>query len=203
MLISEIHYVSPHIRKDQLSFPLSLDAKIAIFEDRVFGWQLNVAEQLYFGAMSDDGSRIAHRIQHNGFAVLYILLSYFEMIPKYRDGDLSEKSGAWFKKGIKQVFPEIATHTAETAILASMWKGARNGLYHSAMTKKKVFVSGDASCIDYDAAEERLIINPGVVAQRTIAHFGTYITQLRDPSQQELRRNFERKFNQEILPQLT
>lgn len=203
MLISEVHYVSPHFRKDQLPFPLPLDVKIAIFEDRVLGWQLKVAEELFFGAKAADGSLIPHHIQHNGFAVLYILLSYFEMIPKYREGDLSEESGLWFKKGISQVFPEIVSHAAETAILASMWTGARNGLYHSAMTKRQVFVSGEANCIDYDATKRRLILNPGVVAQRAIAHFASYIAQLRDPSQSVLRGNFQKKFDREILPQLT
>ncbi len=92
------------------------------------------------------------------------------MIPKYEKGDLSEISDKWFKEGIATVFPEIKGHAAETSILSGMWKHARNGLYHSAMTKSRVFVSGGAGEIDYDGAKKRLISNPGIVATRAIAH---------------------------------
>jgi len=202
MLKSKIHWVSPQIEKKSLKFPLKFDDKIYIFEDRVLGWQLVIAEQLYYGAVDKVGNPIPHGIEHNGFAVLYILLSYFEMIPKFEAGDLSEVSGEWFKKGITAVFPEIKGHTEETAILSGMWKGARNGLYHSAMTKSKVFIDGDAACIDFDMANKRLIINPGVVAKRTIAHFTNYIARLRDPKNVKLRANFEKKFDREILKQI-
>jgi hypothetical protein len=206
MLSSDVHWVSPRIKKADLPATLTLNDKISVFEDRVLGWQLDIAEQLYFGAPAKRGKkRLQVRIEHNGFAVLYILLSYFEMTPKYEAGDLSEDSGIWFKRGIKSVFPELAGagQAAETSILSAMWKGARNELYHSAMTKKRVFVSGDANCLDFDAAKKRLVVNPGAVARRTITHFNDYVARLRNPSNTTLRSNFEKKFNDEILPQIS
>jgi hypothetical protein len=201
MQINDVHFVSPNIQKAALLFPLTLSDKINIFEDRVLGWQLNVAWELYYGPHAGPAP-VQPLIKHNGFAVLYILLSYFEMIPKYEKGDLSEDSGKWFKEGITAVFPEFKGHAAETSILSGMWKGARNGLYHSAMTKSRVFVSGEAAGIDYDGVKKRLTINPGVVATRAIAHFEDYVTRLRDASNGVLRENFRKKFDREILPQL-
>lgn len=202
MLQNNEHYVSPRFRKDQLPNPLLLEDKINIFEDRVLGWQLQIAEQLYYGPLLADGSR-GQTIPHNGFAVLYILLSYLEMIPKMEDGDHSEDSGVWFKEGLRRVFPELGGHADEIAILSAMWKGARNGLYHSSMTRKQVYISGDAACIDYDAAKKRLVVNPGVVAHRMIGHFHAYTARLRDPSQVDLRDNFQSKFDADILPQIS
>ena len=201
MLTSETHWVAPGIEKSSLVFPLSLDDKIRIFENRILGWQLNVAEQLYYGAIATDGSRTDHGIKDNGFAVLYILLSYFEVIPRYEAGDLGDDySGVWFKRGVKAVFPNLPAGD-ETDILTKMWKGTRNGLYHSSMTSKKVFVDGGAVSIDYDAAKKRLVINPGVVAREVIKHFKDYILRLKNPLHTSLRNKFETKFDAEIAPQ--
>lgn len=201
MLKANEHFVSPLIRRADLPQPLTIEAKIDVFEDRVMGWQLVIADQLYFGPRDKAGTRLEPQIAHNGFAVLYILLSYFEMISKYEDGNLSEVSGVWFKTGILRVFPELVGHADETDTLVAMWKGARNGLYHSAMTKQQVFVSGDARCMDYDAANKRLVVNPGEMVRRTINHFLGYTKKLRDPANAGLRDNFQKKFDAEILPQ--
>ena len=89
-----------------------------------------------------------------------------------------------------------------TIRLVAMWKGARNGLYHSAMTNSKVFVSGDAVCLDYDPAQKRLVVNPGAVVRRIIQHFQNYTARLRNPANIDLRAHFLMKFDHDILPQL-
>jgi hypothetical protein len=45
---------------------------------------------------------------HAEYAVLDILMSYFEMIAKYREGYLrTNKSRIYFKKGVRFVYPEL------------------------------------------------------------------------------------------------
>lgn len=202
MVLTNTHWVSPTIKKCDLTFPLSLDDKIRVFEDRVLGWQLRIADELYSGVEDAGGNRIPSLIKHNGFAVLYIILSYFEMIPKFEAGNFSEVSGIWFKRGVMAVLPEVAGNPDEISILSGMWKGARNGLYHSAMTKKNVFISGEANCLDYDQANKQLTINPGALARRSIVHFKDYIARVRNPANVTLRKNFEAKFDKEIGAQI-
>lgn len=197
------HWVSPRFKKSELTFPLSLDKMIDIFEDRVQGWQIIIADQAYRGVLDSKKKRVSSGIPHSGFAVLLILLSYFEMVAKFEAGDTSKDSGVWFKAGIKSVYPELSSKIEQdkVMILARFYKGARCGLYHAAMTSKQVFVSGDVSTFDYDASNGKLIINPGDMIDRISSHFEAYIQRLRDLKQTTLRANFERKFKKDILPQ--
>src|SRR4051812_36300298 len=127
--INDLTWVSPLRRKDELAFPIGLDVKVDIFEERTFGWQIAIADQCYRGLMDSHGTRISPGVPHSGFGALYIILSYFEMISKYHEGDLSEVSGKWFINGVKLVYPELSTKADQ--ILQKLWEGARCGLYHA------------------------------------------------------------------------
>lgn len=199
------HWVSFKRKKSSLSFPLTLEAKIELFQERIEGWQVSIADQCYRGVLDASGNRISPGIPHSGFGALYLLLSYFEMIAKYEAGDLSEVSGRWFKKGVREVYPDLAsrTHNEELQILTKFYEGARCGLYHAGTTSKYVFISGDPASIEFDAVSGMLIINPGDMIDRVTGHFRIYCQRLRNPAESTLRANFERKFNAEILPQIT
>ncbi len=103
-------YVSPHYRDDQFGarFPdkLNFEEKVQIFADCVRGWQLDIAEVT------------AKASGHSGFAVLGILVSYFEMIAKNRDGYVRQgKSEYYFKEGLTWVFPETLREERSSAQL--------------------------------------------------------------------------------------
>ena len=198
------HWVSPKRKKDALAFPLSLDLKIDIFQERIDGWQIAIADQCYRGILDTAGNRISPGIPHSGFGTLYLLLSYFEMIAKYEAGDLSEVSGDWFKKGVKRIYPELAakTETEKLQILKKLYKGARCGLYHAGLTRKFVYISGDVASIDFDVHSGTLTINPGDMIDRVAANLKSYCQQLRNPAETVLRANFKTKFDAEILPQI-
>lgn len=186
--------------KDALAFPLTIEAKIDLFEERIQGWQISIADQCYRGVLDNAGNRISPSVPHCGFGVLYMLLSYFEMIAKYEAGDLSEVSGKWFKEGIKTVYPELTAKTEK--ILTKFYKGARCGLYHAGLTSKFVFIDGGVASVEYDPGSEMLVINPGDMIDRVANHFKAYCQRLRDPAQALLRANFEKKFDADILPQI-
>lgn len=42
-------WISPSFQDTDYPFPHSLDAKIILFEDRVLGWKLNIANQMING----------------------------------------------------------------------------------------------------------------------------------------------------------
>jgi hypothetical protein len=67
------------------------DKKIEIFQNRVNGWMLDIAKQCAC-------------IPHSGFAVLGIILSYFEMIGAFNRGVTDGTGSREFKDGIQSVF---------------------------------------------------------------------------------------------------
>jgi len=85
-------WLSPSYQDTDFPLPHSLDTKITLFEDRVLGWKLDIADQIINGGQEKSS------IRHSGFAVLDIVFSYFEMIAKYEDGFTGRKSEEYFKK---------------------------------------------------------------------------------------------------------
>ena len=65
--------ISPHYTTDHFPHgPREVDQKILVFLDRVEGWQLGVADYL-----------VKNQVGYRGFALLLIVVSYFEMIGRY------------------------------------------------------------------------------------------------------------------------
>ena len=139
-----------------------------------------------------------------GFGVLYLLLSYFEMIARYEAGNTAKsKPGQWFRKGLKFVYPRLASGTpGAVQILDKIYKGARCGLYHAGLTRENVYISGDVKGIQFDSTVRSLTINPGDVIDDIATNFKAYSQKLREPGNTKLRADFETKFNAEILPQI-
>jgi len=86
-----------------------LNKKIDIFYEKLWGWTLYPAYLMMKGGKSHDGARDVTSTPHAGFACLQVVLSYFEMIAKYVDGDMSDKSKESFVRGVRFVFPVVDT----------------------------------------------------------------------------------------------
>ncbi len=167
----------------------SLNDKITIFEDRVMGWQLEIAEQL------------ADRVKHSGFAVLSILVSYFEMIAKFRDGYCQDtRSSDYFKKGMRWVFPQEQFTDAQ---LKLTYRELRSGLYHASITGPRVILSRDfvrPICCTEISGRTMLEVNPHSLPRALQEHFASYIRDLRDPDQLTLRQQFQQRFDHQGSP---
>jgi hypothetical protein len=135
--------ISPNHMANDFSWPLSLEDKITLFYEQTLGWQLDIADQVINGLVTKDGRILRSPIPHSGFASLSIVLSYFEMIAKYRDGfSTNGRSREYFRKGVHQVFKDwdnIAPACADQ-LLDLLYESARCGLYHAGTISSKIFL---------------------------------------------------------------
>lgn len=186
--------ISPKYSHDSFGPDPTLDDKIAVYEDRVLGWQLDIAELI---RSEIENAPPGSQWQHAAFGLLNCLVSYFEMIAQYRSGRSSSgKSGQFFRDGLEEVFPRSFKPDEMEAI----YSGVRCGLYHNAMTKRRVVLSGDfpnAVNTGLDASGDIVaLINPHRLSPVLVKHFQEYVAKLRDPSNTTLRSNFEQFFDQ-------
>src|SRR5688572_21311982 len=115
-----------------------IDDKNAIFEDRILGWQIEIAEELK--RQIDDKEKHGTTIQHAGFALLGIQFTYFEMIAQYQAGKSSDgKSKKFFGKGLESVYPKQFSPAERDEIYVKI----RCGMYHTGFTKKGALIDGD------------------------------------------------------------
>ena len=59
-----------------LSQTPSFDDKVAIFRERVWGWQLHIAELCLDGGKDHEGKVDVRAVPHSAFAAMQIMLSY-------------------------------------------------------------------------------------------------------------------------------
>jgi len=118
-----------------------------VFADQVFGWQLDVAEDLK-----------AH--PHALFAILSIVLSYFETIAKFEAGDPARRSRIRFRDGFRSVIGPLAT-AAQLELLDKLYKDVRGGMYHSSITSEKIMLSSEPDTL-FQWNGTLLVINPTV-----------------------------------------
>jgi hypothetical protein len=194
-LANNEHWGGPTIKKSDLSFPLTIEEKIRIFEDRVLGWQLKIGLSCY------------RTVPDGGFGALYITLSYFELFARYKKGSVDHKKpGAKFRYGFAD-FAKSTGFASEPEYLTVrdlLYEGARCGLYHMGMTSKRVFIEGNRpKMFNYDAPLARLVIDPERLILAMITHFQAYVAALRGPGNTALHRKFVAKFDHDILPQIT
>lgn len=190
--------ISPHYKLSDLPSRLSLDDKIKVFEDMVFGWQLEIADQIINEKRDNQGKIIREPIPDSGYAVLSIVLSYFEMISKFQEGYCGEnKSKEYFEKGVRSVFPELDRYNPRGVNMALdvLWKGVRCGLYHQSSTNKGIGLTASIKYpLVFNPRNFRLIINPHRLVPYLKKHFGDYISQLKNVKNKELRENFDQRF---------
>ncbi|MBL8165949.1 MAG: hypothetical protein JNJ61_28450 [Anaerolineae bacterium] len=176
---------------DEFPEQLSIDQKIEIFRSQVLGWQLKPAQDM------------ADNILHSGFAVLHIIMSYFEAMSKFRHGYAKKgDSEKFWVLGFQEVFPELQTQIPNQSergeVLANIYEQVRCGLYHAGITGPSILLTANTDkVIDVDTSFDptRIVINPHTIVPRLAHHFMDYIRDLRDPQNDSLRRNFEARFD--------
>jgi len=189
--------VTPYKDLDDYEDPDSIESKIDIFEKSTIGWQLEIADLLINGGIDCEKNEVKE-IKGSGFAVLQILVSYFEMIAKYKEGfERNGDSTSFFKKGVISVFPELKEYnnTDVNDLLEVFWRDGRNGLYHGGMTESRILISHKFPILGFEPKNKILMINPHKLPQKLIEHFRKYINELKDPNEIESRDNFEKRFN--------
>jgi len=202
-------WVTPKIRFKDLPKEITLDVKIDLFSDRVKGWKLDIADQLINGVRNEKGEIITEGNPHAGYSVLDIVLSYFEMIAKYREGFIGEyrngrlyqNSKEYFKKGVYMVFQKELAQKDPYIVenfLNTLYSGARNGTYHNGFAGTGILIQGgDSPTMVFSSNIKQVIINPHKLVLVLKYHFMDYITQLKDKNNTELRNSFEKKFDKE------
>jgi hypothetical protein len=198
-------WLSPSYQDIDFPLPHSLDTKITLFEDRVLGWKLNIADQLI------NGGQEKSPIRHSGYATLDIVFSYFEMIAKYEAGFTGRESEKYFKQGVYSVFPEYKNISPPERIplspvgnvvslidvvLGLLYDGIRCGLYHSGITNGKIFLTGEIkTSMAFDLQHQMLIVNPHLLVPKLKRHLQDYVGRLRDMNSADLRAKFEVRYD--------
>lgn len=182
-----MHAISSKHNSNEFPNGLNLDNKIEIYFDRVLGWQLTPAQDT------------ADNVKHSGFAVLHIVLSFFESIAKYRDGFCQKgHSNEYFKKGFELVFPEIRQKIANTTqrqeFLDNFYDNVRCGIYHVSLTGSNVMITGDLNAVLH-IQEHSITINPHQIVNPLEIYLRNYVRDLRDTKNIELRAKFEARFD--------
>ncbi len=176
--------------------------KIDIFFEKIWGWTLYPADLIIRGGLKHDEKSSVDAIPHSGFACLQVVLSYFEMIGRYVEGDLSTgQSKEFFVRGFRFVFPQVDTmpYHATQQFLSTLYAGGRCGLYHMSMTGQGIMIDGNAALpvISYEPTGKRIIINPVKLPEVLIANLKKYCDRLRDLKEVDLRKNFEKRFERD------
>lgn len=191
-------WITPCSQDTDFCRPLKFEDKVRIFKERTLGWQIDIAEACINGRTGCDGAPLGP-IKHSGYAVLQIVLSYFEMIAKLKDGFVRpSQSQSYFRAGVRDVFPALASHDATVVddVLSILYGSARCGLYHAGMTEGRVVLLGEGlPALTYDQHRRRLIVNPHNLVPVLRQHLLAYVNDLKDPAKVELRENFERRFD--------
>jgi hypothetical protein len=194
--------VSPHYDISKLQSG-DIEDKIDVFVDQMNGWLIAHAHAL----ASDDYPNS----QHTGFAILSLIGSYFEAIASFLTGESSEgKSTQFFGIGFRAVFPEFESQVvargfadvdAELKRLSdAYYREVRCGLFHEAMVRAgTVIVKGTGLTLQVaeEPSSKKLTfeIEPFQLLRRVQKHFDDYITNLRRPTEVQLRTNFEREWD--------
>lgn len=183
-------YISPHFKRSDLGTASpNAEQMICLFADRVWGWQIDVAD------------RLIDADEESAFAVLGIVMSYFEMIGKHLEGyEGTGESRVHFRVGFDSAFPEIDGDLAER-IANRLYRSVRNGLYHDTITTAGVIIAR------HPAEDKRLlferpsldgssevVLNPELLVDRMRRHFAAYVGGLLGDREGEMRAAFLRRF---------
>src|SRR5208282_16201 len=178
-------------RDADLVWPITVEQKIEIFYQQIWGWQLHVADLIANGGSPLGGGSEVQPIRHSGFAVLQICLSYFETIGQYR-ALASGGSKKYFKAGARAVlpWPQNIPDEMREQLLDLLYRGARCGLYHNSRTCRGVGLgqppNGEAMAYDPDA--QVLVISPERLPDALKCHLKRYRTELLDPINADARK---------------
>jgi hypothetical protein len=127
------------------------------------------------------------------------MLTYVEAIACFIRGESSDRrSPEFFKFGLENIFPELSAQNI-AAFAKDFYREVRCGLLHQAMTRGRVLIVraqalAIQATVGSDGSSLHIQLDPWTFLAHVLKHFEGYVAQLRDPSQHELRQNFERWF---------
>ena len=178
------YLLSPKHFADQFEGEWKFSDKVDVFEARIQGWQLDIAWDL---AKRD--------MQKNQLAVIHLVTTYFEMIGKYIEGFIGDRSSKrYFKVGLRNVLPDIGDR--EIQFMNSVYLNLRCGLYHLGRPAANVILDKAApGALGYNEEHDLIIINPTKLLTKVQASFDAYVKGLRHTSNRHLRSNFEVRFD--------
>jgi len=144
---------------------------------------------------------------HSAYALLAIIVPYFEMIGKSLNPASKERhtAGPDFNHGFCDVYPafDIANGVRTDKALPEVVgfrDRLRNGLYHLGYTKGNLFIHNapreipEDFFVDKSKPEHAYWVNPHQMTRTIMAHFPSFMGRLRDLSQLGLRTKFEKFF---------
>jgi hypothetical protein len=181
--------VASYISRNYLntSFPdPSIDEKIEVFEDRVIGWQIEIAETI------EKLIRTEPSMHHAGYALVSVLFSCFEMMAQFIEGKPSDGgSKKAFVRGFKYVYPGTKLMDAE---IEGIYSKIRCGMYHDGHTKFGTLISSsypDTFSVNGDTT----LLNPHKLVADVKNHFQGYVSTLKDKMKTTERNNFEATYD--------
>jgi hypothetical protein len=181
-----------------LEWPLTIEKKVDLFYNQTLGWQLHIADLLSNGGEELGNVRRVEGINHSGFAVLQICLSYLETIGKHEG--IKRRDGENFRAGALDVFPELMKVPPRTrkSLLDTLYKDARCGLYHNSRTSSGVGLGQppNGEALAYDPHGLRLVINPHSLPQALKRHLEAHKAKLLNPNHADARQHFEAWFDE-------
>jgi hypothetical protein len=184
----------------ELNRATALDKKIEIFREKIWGWQLHVADLMINKGRNHEDTADVNDTPHSAFAALQVALSYFEMIARYEAGDCGkDQSRDFFIRGFLSVFPEANNfpYTPTREFLNLFYSGARCGLYHLSMTAPGVVIGKTGTPIRFTQTPTAIEIDPHELIPAMKRHFLAYIERLKNPAETELRARFENRFDRD------
>lgn len=196
-------WIAWNITDDSITWPPSFERKVEIFYERTLGWQLHIADLLANGGQPLGGTDTLKPIQHSGFAVLHICLSYFETIGHYEKGNVPHlKDRDYFKEGVRSVFPQLlAKYPGRDShkLLGRLYSSVRCGLYHNSMTEQGVGLGQppDGVPLLYNPNTNLLAMSPERLPRALKLHLENFRERLLDPNNVDFRQNFERRFDED------
>lgn len=145
---------------------------------------------------------IIQSLPHPDYVLSSLLFTYFENIAKFKDGYVKDgKSKAYFKEGVKWVFPEIKNWGNDLIdnTLETWYKLGRCSIYHTGFLGGYIYFNSQSNLaftVDKSNRDKpKIIIHPSMFIEKIILHFEVYIQMLLIPDNAEERRNFEKRFN--------
>jgi hypothetical protein len=185
--------------------PWFLDDKINLFECRVDVWQLGVGVAVLKNIENNNPPLTIW--SHAAYALISIVFSYFEMIGKSLN-PTSKPSGSAskdFNYGFCDVYPSFKPANAiyddlNVPSVVEFRDRVRNGMYHLAYTKNNLLIHNDKDLSPDDFSIKtngttQYLVNPHQIIRTVINHFPTFISRIRDVTNNSMCTQFEKFFD--------
>ncbi len=181
---------------------LTLEQKVDVFYEQTLGWQLHIADLVANGGLTlgefKSGRNVykVPSIQHSGFAVLQICLSYIELIGSLVQATRQSPTKT-FEAGLRAIPGLIDASQINPTLSSRLYDAARCGLYHEGRTRPGVRLSQprDENAIAFNRCTGEIVISPERLPKVLKAHLEQFRVELLDKTKLMLRARFEQRFN--------